>query len=134
MRFNRKGDMGFPEAMMAVMVVMIVLTVYLGAFLIHAHTSEDDVPEFNTNVLSGISIENDRVTGDLYQDLSGYVEHNGYRGAIITCCVPGDSVECDLSFSFGDIDGDITTKRFTRVIPSDDDRMIPVVFEVMLCH
>jgi hypothetical protein len=133
MRFDKKADIGFPEAIMAVMMVTIVLTVYLGAFVINSQTDNKDHTEFDQDIVSEITIVENVLIGDINEKLYIFMEKNELLGVTVRCWAPGNIVECDLSFTIGVMDGNVEGKRFIKTIPTDDGRMIPVIFEVAQC-
>lgn len=133
MKFDKRADIGFPEAIMAVMMVTIVLTLYLGAFVINSQTDNKNYTEFDRDIVSDITIVENVVTGDINEKLYKFMEKNELLGITVRCWTPGDIVECDISFTVGTMDENIEGTRFIKTIPTDDGRMIPVVFEVAQC-
>jgi hypothetical protein len=133
MKINRKGDLGFPEAIMSVMVVTLVLTAYIGMFALDNARSDTHAPDSDRNIVNGITIVDRTVSGDIVQELTAFIEKNGYRGMMVRCIVPGNLAEVGIEFAAGNMDGQVTGERFIRSIPSDDHRLIPVVFEVAIC-
>jgi hypothetical protein len=133
MKMNRKGDLGFPEAIMAVMVVTLVLTVYIGLFALDSSRTDATDVDMDRELVDGIIIEDGKVCGDITPELTAFVEKNGYRGILVRCIVPGNIVEGGLEFTVGDMDGTMIGEKFLRTIPSGDGRHIPVIFEVAIC-
>ncbi|MCK9323057.1 MAG: hypothetical protein M0P07_03770 [Candidatus Methanomethylophilaceae archaeon] len=133
MRLNKKGDIGFPEVLMSVMVVTIVLSAYVAIIAYDGIPSNDDLPEFDRDLVDIIVIENEVVTGNISEKLIEFADKNGYRGIIVNCISPGNIVDCDLRFSVGFMDNEITGEKFVRSIPTDDGRSIPIIFEVAIC-
>jgi len=133
MKMNRKGDIGFPEAMMAVMLVTLVLMAYLVVFAYNNDGHDDADPDFDRDIVEYITIENGIAKGDLTDAMQGYLEHNNYRGITILCHIPGELAVCELTFMVGDMDGDIFSERFVKSIGSNGGEVIPMVFEVGIC-
>lgn len=130
MRFDKKGDIGFPEAMMSVMIVTVVLTLFLGAFVLNSNNSSDDLT-FNEEIINDFSIECSELKYN--GDTEAYVQKNGYTGVSILCTVPGEFIDCDLTVSCGTLDGSMFSDRYLVTIKADDGRSIPVLFEVAVC-
>jgi hypothetical protein len=133
MKMNVKGDLGFPEAIMAVMVVTLVLTAYIGLFALDNSRSDTPAPDSDRNLVDGIKIVDGTVSGDIVPELTAFIEKNGYRGMIVRCTVPGGIAEGGVEFTVGEMDGPVTGERFIRSVLSDDGRLIPIVFEVAIC-
>ncbi len=133
MRLDKKGDLGFPEAILAVMIVTLVLMIYLGAFVIQTGTEYVEDPELDDDILSGISIRDNEFIADIDDGLYKFLERNNYKGIEIECWTPGNLIESHYSHLIGTMDGTIQEEHYLKTIPSDDGRMIPVIFEVAIC-
>lgn len=133
MRLDKKGDLGFPEAILAVMIVTLVLMIYLGAFVIQTGTEDDESPELDDEILSGISIRDNEFTANIDDGLYKFLERNDYKGIKIECWTPGNLIESHYSHLLGNMDGKLQEEHYLKTISSDDGRMIPVIFEVTLC-
>lgn len=132
MHMSKRGDIGFPEAMMAVMVACIVISAYLGAVVLSSDQT-GDVPVFDRSVTDAVRIEGGRATGDLEKPIVTMMERNGYRGVSVLCSIPGTDAGCDSEFTVGMMDGSISYDRFMRSVYSDDGQVLPVVFRVTIC-
>jgi len=134
MRFNKRGELGFPEAIMAAMIVTLVLTLYMGLLVLN--TAEDDRGTDLTvdhRIFSNLALENGKIVGDIEKDLTSKMERHGFRGISFTCEIPGD-----MGFSYrravvGNMDGNISSERFVFLLDSADGRTIPAVIEVAIC-
>jgi hypothetical protein len=132
MKYNRKGDIGFPEAMMAVMIVSVILTAYLGAFVLNTHNQSEDV-EFDENLIDGLTITEGKISGDPSHKLTVFMEKHGYRGVMIRCTIPDGIIDSGMEITVGTMDGNIENHRFIKNIKSDDSRVIAAIFEVAVC-
>ncbi|MDR0524220.1 MAG: hypothetical protein LBG62_07380 [Candidatus Methanoplasma sp.] len=131
MRKDKNGGFGFPEAVMAMMVVSLALTAYLGFFASSA--AAGGAPSIDRGIADGVSVVSGSVSGDLSDDLRALVEKRGYRGASVRCYDPCGAASGSLEFSTGSMDGRVYGERFLRAVPSDDGRAIPLVFEAAVC-
>lgn len=125
MRMDRKGDIGFMEAMAAAMAVTLVLTAFLGAAAVHAAGQEVAARGIDVEALADkISISDGMMEGDLGDELRLQIEISGLRGASVCCeSAPGPTGEPRfrgrLYFSAGISDGAMSTER----------RLCPVEYE-----
>ena len=115
---------------MAVMIVTLVLTMYMGIFILN--TVDDESASIDRNVIEGLTIENGRIDGDISPKMMTIFDLEGYKGFVIRCYVPGGLAE-DRTFTFGSMEGNIVSERFLKDLPSNDGRHIPVIFEVAIC-
>ena len=132
MRLDKRGDLGFPEAMMAVMIVTLVLSMYIGIFVLNVANEETSDTQVDKDIVKGLTIRDGRIEGDITMKMVAVSEIEGYRGIVLRCIVPGGLAENE-EFSVGNMDGHITSERFLRNLPSDDGKNIPVIFEVAIC-
>lgn len=81
MRMDKKGDIGFMEAMAAAMAVTLVLTAFIGAVAIHAGGQEDVARGVDIDALADrISISDGRIEGDLGEELRFQIQIGGVGG------------------------------------------------------
>lgn len=130
MRLNRRGDIGFPEAMMAVMIVTVVLMAYLGVFAAGAADRTDAAPEFDRRITAGARIASGELILDAEDRMAGFIEKNGCRGLTVRCSIPGNSWVETAEFFSGTLDGRISGEKYTQSIKSDEGRIFTAVFEV----
>jgi hypothetical protein len=134
MKLNKRGSLGFPEAIMAAMIVTLVLTMYMGMFCLNAAEQNSD-PEVNIDhrIFEVLVLEDKKITGDIEHQLRSESERHGYRGISFTCEVPGEFGFEDRHDLIGDMDGNISSDRFPFSLRSADGRTIPVIIEVAVC-
>lgn len=117
MRMNRKGDIGFMEAMAAAMTVTLVLTAFIGATAIYALETDVENRALDIDSLAGgIRIADGRIEGDLQGELQSQMDLKGIRGASVMCTSVPDSAgeprfEGRLYFSAGTFEGTMSTER-----------------------
>ncbi|MCL2148937.1 MAG: hypothetical protein FWH47_06335 [Methanomassiliicoccaceae archaeon] len=134
MRFNKRGELGFPEAIMAVMIVTLSLSAYLGLFALNAANSGGgpDV-HIDHRIFDTLVVSRGEVTGDIEMMLVSEAERHGYRGVSVICEVPGGLGVKGMSVRIGDMDGSIGSERFLCQLRSADGRALPAVIEVAVC-
>ena len=134
MRLNRKGELGFPEAIMAAMIVTLVLTLYLGLFALNAaeEGGGSDV-HIDHRVFGGLSLEDGEIAGDIELRLVSEMERHGLKGISFVCEVPGELGFADRSLVVGNMNGSISSERFIFLLGSADGRTVPAVIEVVVC-
>ena len=133
MNCDRQGDIGFLEALVATMAVMLVLTAFTG--FLAAETLEDaaEIPGFDRNAAEGVTIADGGYIGELTADLRYQMDRWGYTGLTLRCYAPGDP---DLGvglWQLGDLTGGIVGDRWVRDVRAADGRLVPTVFEVAVC-
>ncbi|MCL2032596.1 MAG: hypothetical protein FWG96_04955 [Methanomassiliicoccaceae archaeon] len=134
MRFNKRGELGFPEAMMAVMIVTLSLTAYLGLFALNAANNESGAAvHVDHRIFDNLVLNNGEVAGDIEMQLVSEAERHGYRGISVICEVPGGLGFKGMSVRIGDMDGMISSERFLFQLRSADGRIVPAVIEVAVC-
>ena len=134
MRFNRKGELGFPEAIMAAMIVTLVLTLYIGLFALNA-ADDGGGPDVHIDhrILGDLTLEDGEITGDIEARLVSEMDRHSYRGVSVICEVPGDLGFADRHIKIGSMDGKISSERFVFLMVSTDGRTIPAIAEVAVC-
>ena len=134
MRFNKRGELGFPEAIMAAMIVTLVLTLYMGLLVLN--TADDNSGTYTPvdhRMFGNLTLDNGEIAGDVETDLISEMERHSYRGISFTCEVPGDLGFSERRTIVGNMDGNINSERFIFLLDSTDGRRIPAVMEVAIC-
>ena len=134
MKLNRKGSIGFPEAIMAAMIVTLSLTLYMGMLALSA-AEENSGPGVHVDhrIFGGLTLEDGEFAGDIEIRLVSEMERHGYRGISVICAVPGELDFEDRHIRVGVMDGRIESERFLMGMTSSDGRVIPAVLEVAVC-
>jgi len=129
MILDRKGDIGFPEAMVGTATVCIVLTIFLShAVTVMSADSGDGAP-VAWDRLSSLSIESGEyaVDADIAEDFRADLSCSGIR---ITLDPNGVSGISPWSAECGDLTGDCRVHARLINAESDDGRSVPTVAEV----
>lgn len=135
MRLDRRGDIGFMEAMVAAMTVTVVLAAFIGAVALKAQYSEISPGQVDIGSLTRhITVSDEGLEGDLQEELDRQLEKYRLNGASIRCVsVPGTdgtpAVDGELFFHTGHESGELHTER--RLCPAyTDDGFILLNVEV----
>ncbi len=128
---NADGDMGFLEAMLAMMAVILTLTAFMGAAAILMAADSDADLRFDAGRLGGEVSGGEFVPsyGDYLQE---YLDVTGRRYVSVEAVVPGF---CGMErTSAGEDPGSGYTTLFrTAVVGCDGGRAVPAVFRVIAC-
>ncbi len=133
MRLDNKGDIGFPEAMMALMMVIIVLSAFLAFFVFNVVQASEEAPE-NDDFFDTIVIRNGTIEDDFQEYMEDYCLANDCSGMNIRITVPGEILNIEGEYSYGSMDGSLGGARYLRTVQIEDGRLIPMIFEVAVCH
>jgi len=133
MRLDKKGNLGFPEAIMAAMIVTLSLTLYMGLLVIDAANDNQADAHIDHRMFGDLSLRDGEIEGDIESRLVSEMERHGYRGISVLCEVPGDLGFEDRRIVVGSMDGVISSERFVLPMSSADGRTVPAVIEVAVC-
>ena len=115
MRSDRRGDMGFMEAMVAFMAVTVMLTAFMGVLATTTVVTADPTESLDPG------------------EFTGTIESDGFRGAAVTVTVPGGFCPDIETFTVGDMDGMLYSRSIPGLVTDDSGRVLPAVYEVVLC-
>ena len=132
MRSDRRGEMGFMEAMVAFMAVTVVLTGYLGAMAGMAAVPMDPTDSIDPDEFTG-SIA-DGVFEPSYLDYMGtFLDATSCSGMAVAVRIPGGFCEEQGPTIIGEMDGHRFSRVFVSTVSDDQGRTVPAVFEVTVC-
>ena len=133
MKGDIRGDMGFLEATLAFMAVMVALTAFLGAVAVLASSETEDDLRFDMNALRG-NVEDGRFE-PYYEDyLQEYLDATGRRYVRVEATVPGGFCEAASVVQAGTDPGSGYTSAFhTSVVGCDGGRVVPAMYKVVVC-
>lgn len=133
MRMNKKAECEFMGAMIAVMVITVTLTAFIGllGYISISDTTETDGIE--TDYLSKLSIEKENIVGDVQDDLQEQICSNDYNFIRLTVKTIGLISEDTFSASAGEKKTDnVISKTGTLILQSDDGRRLAASYEVVV--
>lgn len=132
MNADECGGMEFLESMIAVMVVAVVLTAFLGMAASNAATDVDPTDGLDGSMFTGSIVQGEFVPSfEAY--LEGYVESRGLSGATVSISLPGGLFDEPEDVVVGSTSQRMFSDRFLGMADVDDGRRVPVVCEVVLC-
>lgn len=130
MKMNKRGEAGFMEAIIAMMVVTIALTCFMGLL---SYNNADDArnDSFSTDFLDDFSVMNGRIAGDPEDELCDIMDSKGYERVDLRITV--DSVISDsYEFTVGEGEYDnVGSVTGTLHLRSDDGRSFVASYEVV---
>lgn len=132
MVFDRRGDIGFMEAMAGTMIVCLVMTAFTAHLAAEAVAGDRSPEEFDWNMIGSVYVSDGRYVVTVDGNMEGYFELTGIRGLTVRAGSPALNGIGPYSRDFGDISGDSLAERKLIPVLSDDGRTIPTVVEVIL--
>lgn len=132
MRSGRRGDMGFTEAMLSTMAVVMVLTAYVAASASMASVQGDLLEGFDLGELDG-RVEDGSFVPSYGGYLEEFVSKSGCSGVSVRAEVPGGFASGDVTV-FGDMDGPRDSVTHVSSVDAGGGRRVPTVFEVTVCR
>lgn len=129
---ERRGDMGFMEAMVSFMAVALVLTAFIGVLAVTEVDSADPTEGLDPAMFTG-TVEAQTFLPGFTEYIDRYVDANGLSGASVVVTVPGDYCEEPEAFVVGSMDGMLYGRQIPGTVTDDEGRTLPAMFEVMLC-
>ena len=122
------------EAMVSAVSVCIVLTCFVAFFAYSMADDRVDFPDFDWNAVSSVSLDGGEYSDEgVGPSVAGQILRNGWNGVVLTCSGNGTG-QPSAAWSFGSPEGDVSSSRILRSVPSDDGRMVPTVFEVTVWY
>ncbi len=126
MRMDKKGDIGFMEAMVAAMAVSIILAAFIGMVALKIYEADIDPRELDIDAITGhIVVSEGMILGDIQDELERQVIKAQINGASIKCTsVPNKDndpvLKGELFFTAGTFAGQLSTERKLLSIDTDD--------------
>ena len=130
MRMNRKAEGSFAETMIAMMVVTIALTAFMGLFAYSCcHDGGPDV-RISTDFVKDLRIEDGRIVGVDQSYIDDECTRKGYSSMVITVETAGNVNHCSLRIGTGSAT-DYCFVRGTVDLPCDDGTVVIANYEVV---
>ena len=128
---DRRGGMGFVEAMLAVMAVTVVLMMYMSSVATAVLMEADPVSDLDPEQMTAEVVDR-RIEVGFEDYLEGFVSEHGINGAAVMVTVPGGFADGPYSTVLGTSAGEVHSRTFSGNIPADHGRTVSAVFEVTL--
>ena len=126
---DRGGDIGFMEAMVATMIVIMALLFFMGASSALASFDSDPMDGFEYEFLDA-GIADGILVSDNSRLVEGYMLTSGAIGVRVDVLVPGGFCEGTCVEMYGSMDGEGNRRTFISLIEDDDGRKVVAVFGV----
>ena len=130
MRMDRKGDIGFMEAMAAAMAVTIILAAFIGVVALRAYETEIDSRDLDVEAIAKcVTVSKGMIQGDLQDDLERQLIKAHLNGASIKCTPVPDkdgrpTLNGELFFVAGTLNGQLSTERKLFSIYTDEGYLL----------
>ena len=129
---NKRGEGGFMEALVALMMVTIALTAFLGILAYSEIGSSDDEMTLDTGFIEKLRLVDGDITGETDRQLELFIEKNGLNGTRLTVEVAGTLSDSSMVRDYGTCEGNnVGTMTGTFSIDSDDGRVFAASYEVV---
>lgn len=132
MRSDRRGDMGFMEAMVAFMAVSVVLTAFMGALATTTVVTADPTGSLDPGEFTG-TIEDGVFVPGFVEYIDGFADTRGCDGVTVSVTVPGGFCEEVEPYVRGYMDGMLFSRTMSGHVADDAGRVLPAFYEVVLC-
>ncbi|MFA6709996.1 MAG: hypothetical protein WC067_01645 [Candidatus Methanomethylophilaceae archaeon] len=133
MRLNKKAECEFMGAMIAVMVITITLTAFIGLLSYISVSDTTETADIETDYLSKLSIKNENIVGDIQSDLQEQIYSKNYKSIRLTVKTIGMISEDIFSAAAGEEKTDnVISKIGTLILQSDDGRRLAASYEVVV--
>ena len=124
---DRRGEMGFAEAMLAVMAVTVVLMMYAGTLSAAVHDGGDPLDALDPDMFR-CRVSDGEVLTEFEGYLGGYMSSHGLSGITAYVSVPGFAD--GRAVGVGGSDGMIHSRSFSIDVPGDRGRTLVAVVAV----
>ena len=129
MRMDSKGDMGFGEAIIATIAVVLVFNILMVTAVLD-RTSDDIDPGMDPEVLRGKVVEGVFVPEFLDQ-LEASIDDHIFSGVLVHVAFPGTVYDC-TSFELGHRTENPCVSRHLSTVDDDRGYHVPVMYEVTI--
>ncbi len=128
MRLNRKGDIGFMEAMAGAMTVCLVMTAFTAFLMAETLAQEPEPPGFDWGLVGPVTVENGMIVAE--PACSDYPENNRISGLLLRIYSPAfDSLEGFEEMFGTESDDSVCERRIISV--GNGETSIPAVMEAV---
>jgi len=128
MRMRKNAEGGFMEAVAAMMVVTVALSLFLGV-LGNADLSEQRTPDIRTDYIGMLSVSDGIVVGDVSAEMEIQKDFAGFSCIRLRAHVAGETHVYELTAGTP-TDGDVLCETGSMLLKDDMGRRVPVIYEV----
>ena len=120
------------EALVALMMVTIALTAFLGILAYSEIGSSDDEMTLDTGFIEELRLVDGDITGETDRQLELFIQKNDLNGTRLSVKVAGTLSDSSLVRTYGIAEGNnVGTMTGTFSIDSDDGRVFAASYEVV---
>jgi len=131
MESDDRGDTGFMEAMVAMMVVVTALMVYLSSTGALLMAEDDPMAGFDMGIL-GLDYGDRSLDASAEDYIRGFVDGGSASGVVVVATIPGTDFG-EAVFSYGDTSGPRSTASCMGLTECPSGRWMATVFGVTVC-
>ena len=128
----RRGDIGFPEAVVGAGAVCIVLASFMAFAYGFVGSDGADGPDFDWSRMRDAVIEGGEYSLDIEGYLASVCDGVHVRGISLDAYPGGVSGISPGHWEYGTCDGECTRSVRICIVPSDDGRRIPTTFTAVM--
>lgn len=132
MRMDGRGDIGFMEAMIAMMAIMTVLAAFLGLVAHSASEISDPTEALDGRFFTG-SAECGTFVPEYTDYVTSFLDLTGCSGISVSVSIPGGFCDPPDVITEGSMDGDLSSRTFVRMVSDDSGRTFAAIVEVTVC-
>ena len=131
MRLNSRGEGGFTESMVAVMIVVISLTAFVSFLAFSLSPGAERTADVPTDFLNFVHIVNGNIEADIEDRMIASAELYGFAGMRVDLSAADGTYDSVLTLNVGHQDTDVIhTKGGTIVVKDGNGRSVPVNYSV----
>lgn len=132
MKMNRRGETGFMGSILAVMVVSVALTAFLGILSYTDLSLQERTFEPDLRFADRLELSEGEITGDYSEEMLRFIERCDLNGVRLKVSVAGPLSDASIDETFGTPSGsNAESRKGTTSISSDDGRTYAASFEVI---
>ncbi len=133
MKFDRKGDIGFMEAMAGAMTVCIVMMVFVAYVVADQASSQQDQVNFDWSYIEGIEVQDSQAVIHFASDPIVFMESNDISGILFKTHPPSNSELGGFEKKFGNVGGTKYSERKLFSVTYGNE-VLPVSIEVVIVY
>jgi hypothetical protein len=132
MTMDRRAEGDFMEAIAAMMVVTVSLTVFMGLLSAIDCDDTDDGPDVDAGFVKDLRITDGEIVGETHDDLVYLLQRERLSRISVTVRIVGSVDGIAYSDSCGDtLTDNVLAKNGTIMLDSDDGRRLAASYEVV---
>ena len=129
---NKRGEGGYIEAMISLMMVIVALTAFLSMLTYSEIDRSDHEITLDTSFVKDLELIDGKITGETEKELTLFIERNELNGTRLTINIAGTLSDASFREVVGTEEG-VNVGSITGTFPigSDDGRTFVASYEVV---